>query len=124
HVGLPVGIRRVAVAGSGRREISRRAVLGTGAVLLGSAGLTAAGVKISDDARHTSPVAAASPSSTPTGPCRPSEKTKEYWVQADSFSHNLVPTGADQMMGTTIKATDSTYWAVGYRAFTANWGQA
>src|SRR5437588_12159243 len=85
---FPVGIRRVAVAGSGRREISRRAVLGTGAVLLGSAGLTAAGVKVSDDPRHTFPVAGASPSSTPTGPCRPSGKTKEYWVQAGSFSHN------------------------------------
>src|SRR4029077_14054422 len=86
------GMRRVAVAGSGRRpeaplkapdkkQISRRAVLGTGAVLWGSAGLTAAGVKSTDDARHAAPVAAAPSSSTPTPP---SGKTKEYWVQADS----------------------------------------
>jgi len=104
-----------------KKQISRRAVLGTGVVLLGSAGLTAAGVKISDDARHAARVVAPS---SPSAPTRPSGKTKEYWVQADSFSHNLVPTGADQMMGTTFKPADSTYWAVGYRAFTANWGEA
>src|SRR4051794_14282702 len=118
--GFLSGYGGVAVADSGRRpeaplkapdkkQISRRAVLGTGAVLLGSAGLTAAGVKISGDARHAVRVAAPS---SPSAPTRPSGKTKEYWVQADSFSHNLVPTGADQMMGTTFKPADSTYWAV------------
>ncbi len=50
-------------------------------------------------------------------------RTREYWVQADSFSHNLVPTGKDDMMGMTFKPSDSTYWAVGYRAYTPGWGR-
>jgi len=48
---------------------------------------------------------------------------REYWVQADSFLHNMMPTGLDGMTGKTYPASVSSYWAVGYRAFTPNWGQ-
>jgi FtsP/CotA-like multicopper oxidase with cupredoxin domain len=48
---------------------------------------------------------------------------REYWLQADSFQHNLVPTGSDQMMGMMFEPSQSTYWAVGYRAYTAGWGR-
>ena len=48
-------------------------------------------------------------------------RTREYWIQADSFQHNLVPTGTDQMAGMTFKPTDSTYMALGYRAYTPGW---
>lgn len=46
---------------------------------------------------------------------------REYWVQADSFYHNLVPTGVDNMMGMKYQANQSSYWAVGYIAYTPNW---
>jgi FtsP/CotA-like multicopper oxidase with cupredoxin domain len=48
---------------------------------------------------------------------------REYWVQANSFFHNLVPTGVDNMMGMKFQANESSYWAVGYVAYTPNWGK-
>jgi plastocyanin len=48
---------------------------------------------------------------------------REYWVQANSFYHNLVPTGYDGMMGMHFQANQSSYWAIGYVAYTPNWGQ-
>jgi manganese oxidase len=48
-------------------------------------------------------------------------RIREYWIQADSFQHNLVPTGTDQMTGTMFKPSDSTFWAIGYRAYTPGW---
>lgn len=48
---------------------------------------------------------------------------REYWVQANSFLHNLVPTGYDGMMGMRFKESQSSYWAVGYVAYTPNWGK-
>jgi len=50
-------------------------------------------------------------------------RTREYWISADSFQHNLVPTGRDLMMGSTFKASDSTFWAIGYRAYSPGWKQ-
>jgi FtsP/CotA-like multicopper oxidase with cupredoxin domain len=50
-----------------------------------------------------------------------SGKLREYWIQADSFYHNLMPTGLDAMSGTRYSATQSSYWAIGYRAYTADW---
>lgn len=49
--------------------------------------------------------------------------TREYWVQANSFYHNLVPTGVDNMMGMKYQANEASYWAVGYVAYTPDWGQ-
>lgn len=47
--------------------------------------------------------------------------TREYWIQADSFERNLVPTLRDDAEGRIWNSEDTTYWAVGYRAYTANW---
>jgi FtsP/CotA-like multicopper oxidase with cupredoxin domain len=47
----------------------------------------------------------------------------EYWIQADAFLHNLVPTGRDGMMGRSFAPQQSSYWALGYRAYTPGWGQ-
>ncbi|WP_344444828.1 multicopper oxidase domain-containing protein, partial [Kitasatospora nipponensis] len=47
----------------------------------------------------------------------------EYWVQADSFQHNAVPSGYDPMSGRRFTAAQTTFWAVGFRAYTAQWGQ-
>jgi FtsP/CotA-like multicopper oxidase with cupredoxin domain len=51
----------------------------------------------------------------------PAGRTREYWIQADSFRHNLVPTGMDNMMGMMFKPSDSTFWAIGFRAYTPGW---
>jgi FtsP/CotA-like multicopper oxidase with cupredoxin domain len=46
---------------------------------------------------------------------------REYWIQADAFYHNLVPTGIDGMSGTRYTASETSYWAIGYRAYTPGW---
>lgn len=46
---------------------------------------------------------------------------REYWIQADSFPHNLVPTGVDGMSGTTYTPKQTSFGALGYRAFSPNW---
>ncbi|WP_329577231.1 multicopper oxidase domain-containing protein [Kitasatospora sp. NBC_01250] len=52
---------------------------------------------------------------------RPSGRVREYWIQAESFRHNPVPTGHDAMMGHHVDADRLTFWAVGFRAYTPNW---
>jgi FtsP/CotA-like multicopper oxidase with cupredoxin domain len=41
---------------------------------------------------------------------------REYWLSVESFEHNLVPSGIDQMTGAPV--TGSTYQALGFRAYT------
>src|SRR5438270_11574068 len=61
--------------------------------------------------------------SAPTIAARPRQgRLREYWLQAESFFHNLVPNGRDEMMGTTFTPDQSSYWALGYRAYTPGWG--
>ncbi|MFD0632683.1 multicopper oxidase domain-containing protein [Catenulispora yoronensis] len=48
---------------------------------------------------------------------------REYWIQADAFERNLVPNGRDGMMGSTFTADQTTFHAVGYRAYTEHWGR-
>src|SRR5437660_1900123 len=48
---------------------------------------------------------------------------REYWFQADSFFHNIVPTGVDGQTGNTFMANQTSLWAVGFRAFTPGWGK-
>lgn len=48
---------------------------------------------------------------------------REYWFQADSFYHNVMPTGIDGMTGNTLMPNQTSYWAIGYRAFTPGWGK-
>jgi manganese oxidase len=53
---------------------------------------------------------------------QPSGKVREYWIQADSFAHNAVPNGRDAMTGMQFTADQTTYQAIGYRAYTPEWG--
>jgi FtsP/CotA-like multicopper oxidase with cupredoxin domain len=74
----------------------------------------------------TNVVAASLPKVTSTSPIVEFPRAgqlREYWFQADSFFHNLVPTGVDGMTGATFTPNQTSYWAVGYRAFTPNWGK-
>ncbi|HTK09332.1 MAG TPA: multicopper oxidase domain-containing protein [Ktedonobacteraceae bacterium] len=48
-------------------------------------------------------------------------QVREYWIQADSFYHNLMPSGIDQMSGLHYQPNESSYWAIGYRAYTSDW---
>jgi FtsP/CotA-like multicopper oxidase with cupredoxin domain len=45
---------------------------------------------------------------------------KEFWLQAESVRRNLVPNGLDGMSGTTYTKDQTTYWGIGYRAYTPN----
>ncbi|WP_371478163.1 multicopper oxidase domain-containing protein [Kitasatospora sp. NBC_00315] len=51
----------------------------------------------------------------------PSGRVREFWIQADSFEHNAVPNGMDAMMGRPYTTEQTTFWAVGFRAYTADW---
>lgn len=53
--------------------------------------------------------------SLPTGTLR------EYWIQVDSFPHNLIPTGIDAMSGSAYPPNQCSIGALGYRAFSPNW---
>lgn len=50
------------------------------------------------------------------------DSVREYWVQADSFWHNTVPNGRDNATGTSFTPAQTSLWAIGYRAYTPNWG--
>ncbi|WP_405581856.1 multicopper oxidase domain-containing protein [Streptomyces sp. NBC_01190] len=101
-------------AGSGRRTLLR-ALTGGGAL----AALTLPGA---------APRAAASTGEADVRPFaadtfRAGGRTREFWLQADSFDHNVAPNGYDGMMGTHFTADQTTFQAVGFRAYTADWGR-
>jgi FtsP/CotA-like multicopper oxidase with cupredoxin domain len=48
-------------------------------------------------------------------------KLREYWIQADAFQHNLVPTGRDGMMGLRFTPQQTSFWALGFRAYSPGW---
>lgn len=48
-------------------------------------------------------------------------RIKEYWIQVDSFHWNVVPNGKDNMMGMTFTPEQTSYHALGYRAYTPGW---
>jgi manganese oxidase len=52
---------------------------------------------------------------------QPSGRVREYWIQAESFEHNAVPNGYDGMTGRHFTPDQTTFWAIGFRAYTANW---
>ncbi len=81
-------------------------------------GLASAGTVLGASAVAGTDVADAA---TPVGPTNGAGTTKEYWIAAESFRHNLVPTGRDQMMGMRFASKDSTFTAIGYRAYTPGW---
>ncbi|MFF7636049.1 multicopper oxidase domain-containing protein [Kitasatospora sp. NPDC008050] len=107
-----------------KSEHGRRAVVRT---LLGGGAVAAL-------AAGARPAAAATPPAAPAPARRqapydpfaadtfqPSGRVREYWVQADSFQHNPVPSGYDAMMGRHIPADKLTFWAVGFRAYAPDW---
>jgi len=47
--------------------------------------------------------------------------TREYWLQAESFLRSVAPSNHDDLLGRIFVPEDSTYWAIGYRAYSPNW---
>jgi FtsP/CotA-like multicopper oxidase with cupredoxin domain len=99
-----------------RTSLTRRGLLGA-AVGSAAVGGVAVGVSLTGSTAEAATATGAQAASSKHG------KTREYWIQADSFERNTVPNGKDGMMGTTFTPDQTTFWAVGYRAYTEHWGK-
>jgi FtsP/CotA-like multicopper oxidase with cupredoxin domain len=97
-------------------EFSRRGLL---TAAIGSAAVGGAAIAMSMTGADSADAAA----QDSTSPIASHGRTREYWIQADSFERNLVPNGLDGMMGTTFTPDKTTYQAVGFRAYTPHWGK-
>jgi FtsP/CotA-like multicopper oxidase with cupredoxin domain len=88
--------------------LSRRGLLRTagGAIAVGATPLLSGGSTVSDTQASD----------------QQGHRIKEYWIQAESFWHNLVPNGKDNMTGATFTAAQTSLWALGFRAYTPHWG--
>jgi FtsP/CotA-like multicopper oxidase with cupredoxin domain len=95
----------------GRRSLLR-ALTGGGA----AAALTLSTAR----AAEAAPAGAADPFTTDR--FRPSGRVREYWLQAGTYAHNVAPNGRDGMTGMKFTADQTTYQAIGYRAYTPKWG--
>lgn len=62
------------------------------------------------------------PAAASPGPAG-ARSVREYWLSVESFWHNAVPNGRDAMMGTTYQPGQTSFWALGYRAYTPGWGR-
>ncbi|MBY8883085.1 multicopper oxidase domain-containing protein [Actinacidiphila acidipaludis] len=105
--------------GNGRRTLLR--------ALTGGGALAALSLSTAPRASAAAPQAAPAAGRAAADPFaldrfEPTGRVREYWIQADSFTHNLVPNGKDGMTGDTYTAGQTSYQAVGYRAYTPNWG--
>lgn len=102
-----------------RRGLLKGAAVGASLGALGSLALPP-GVAAAASTTQSTQEAASSPAIVefPRG-----GQLREYWIQADSFFHNVMPTGVDGMTGNTFSANQTSFWAIGYRAFTPNFGQ-
>jgi FtsP/CotA-like multicopper oxidase with cupredoxin domain len=101
-----------------------RALTGGGtlaALALGSAAPRAAAATDAAPARGTDQAGAAGRDPFALDDFRPSGRTREYWVQAESFAHNVAPSGRDAMTGMTYTADQTTYQAIGFRAYSPGW---
>ncbi len=94
--------------------VSRRKLI-IGGALVGGSLAAVGGIALATQSSSISSATTAQQQTTGT--------IREYWVQANAFMHNLVPTGYDGMMGMRFEAHQSSYWAVGYVAYTPNWGK-
>lgn len=100
----------------GRRGMIRTLMGGSAlAAVTGTPVLASAGSARADTAQPD-----ADPFATPK--FRPTGRVREYWIQAESFRHNAVPNGYDGMMGTHYTPEQTTFWAIGFRAYTPGWG--
>lgn len=106
-----------------RRRFFSRSTAATGVLALAASGMaalaasSAGGPTISGlSGVQTTYAANAQTSSSSSGNLR------EYWIQADAFYHNLVASGLDAMSGMRYHPNETSYWAVGYRAYTPGWG--
>jgi manganese oxidase len=93
-----------------RAEVSVRPAVSRRSVLLASAGGIAAMAGLS-----------ALPAAANTADLATRGRLREYWLQADSWWHNTVPNGRDAMMGTILTPQETSFWALGYRAYTPGW---
>jgi FtsP/CotA-like multicopper oxidase with cupredoxin domain len=100
-----------------RREFSRRRLL-IGATVLGGSFVAVSGIALATQNSISHAAEANSQVQTTE-----SGKLREYWIQADSFHHNLIPTGYDGLMGMHFTPDQTSFWALGYRAYTSGWGQ-
>jgi FtsP/CotA-like multicopper oxidase with cupredoxin domain len=103
----------------GLMEVSRRRLLGGAAAGIGAATVAAC----SSSSKGSTPIEPdpATLSSPFAKLVVPTGQVREYWIQADSFRHNVVPTGHDGMMGLRFESDGSSFWALGYRAYTEDW---
>ncbi|WP_329561513.1 multicopper oxidase domain-containing protein [Kitasatospora sp. NBC_01266] len=102
---------------SGRRSAIRALAGGATAALTGSAILAGATEARAEPSAGLGDDPFAADERGPTG------RVREYWIQAESFQHNAVPNGYDAMMGRRMTAAQTTFWAIGFRAYTAGWGK-
>ncbi len=100
-----------------RQRLSRRTLI-KGATVLGGSLAAVSGLAFATQ----DPVSHAASSITHLQPAA-GGILREYWIQADSFYHNMVPTGTDGMMGMHFQPYQTSFWAIGYRAFTPGWGK-
>lgn len=106
----------------GRRSLLR-ALTGGGAAAALSLSASPRAVAAADSAPGSAPEGAAGPDPFAAQDFRPSGRVREYWLQADSFALDLVPNRRDAMTGMTFTADQTTYQAIGYRAYTPGWGR-
>src|SRR5260370_35156811 len=82
-------------------EFSRRGLL---TAAIGSAAVGGTAIAMSMTGADSADAAQAS-----TSPVASHGRTREYWIQADSFERNLVPNGLDGMLGPTFTPDKTTH---------------
>src|SRR5689334_20788311 len=97
---------------NGHAKSSRRNLLKIGALAGGAVAAVGAATLAAQNL-----ITRPTPSNKTQVQITPAGKLREYWVQAEAFQHNLVPNGKDGMMGMAFQANQSSFWAVGLRAF-------
>ena len=105
-------------AGAGTNNRARRQLIQT---LLGG-GVVAALAGSTTAAHAEAPAREAGTAQAADG-FQPGGQVREYWIQAESFEHNAVPNGYDGMMGRHFTPDQTTYWAIGFRAYTSDWSR-
>lgn len=111
--------REAADGSSRRRGTGRRSALR--ALLGGSAAAALAGR--AQPARADGPGAATEPDPEASADTGTTDRVREFWIQADSFEHDAVPNGYDGMMGRKFTPDETTFQAIGFRAYTPGWGR-